>query len=427
MEIYVQSAGVSEEQDYCWQEIKDNSQEWVEEPGLVTDFKHLLQTESPSILIVRKNNQLILLVTGMKASKRKDYRGRPIRNSIAFIADDDESGEQSICGIAVQALRDELENVIDKLIVEGEKCGFKVAFKIFIQKTENTLTIYFKELDKNVEKLCVEVDTQATLPELKIGKNSKDNKEKIAQELTALKLPTIDQPELVVVTGIKAENTLTEVRVWRGLSNLVTKDELSPYEHKKKFAFKRKYKKSNNEKSEMSSKKLMALIIILPIFFVIFVLLITEPKNRETIAFALNIASKPNGQSVEIYKDIKNISAKDNVKEFTYEKVAVINPQNSQSVNNSNSQLFSLKHDAEVKSVAISADGQYVVTGDVQGKVWLWDANGNIIAKLAAHKQGVVLLAINVNSQNNSITVVSSDPTGEVNIWKPQINNKSEN
>ncbi|NEO64445.1 MAG: hypothetical protein F6J98_30160, partial [Moorea sp. SIO4G2] len=83
MEIYVLSAGFYQEQGYCWQEITKDEQNPIDEPDLVKKYKLLLETQAYSIFIGREsgNGKLILLVTGMKASKRKDSRGRTIRNS----------------------------------------------------------------------------------------------------------------------------------------------------------------------------------------------------------------------------------------------------------------------------------------------------------------------------------------------------------
>jgi hypothetical protein len=86
MEIYIQSAGIFQEQDYSWQNISNRP---VDEPQLVKEFKHLLNTQFYSILLGRKKGELILIVTGMKASQRKDYRGRTLRNSIVFVAEED--------------------------------------------------------------------------------------------------------------------------------------------------------------------------------------------------------------------------------------------------------------------------------------------------------------------------------------------------
>ncbi|MEO1377450.1 MAG: hypothetical protein AAFW70_24845, partial [Cyanobacteria bacterium J06635_10] len=113
MEIYILSAGVSQQQDYIWQEITETKQQVVNKPNLVSEFNNLLETQAHSIFIGRKSNKLILFVTGMEASKRKDYRNRTIRNSIAVIAEDNQENEQKIRGIAVLALNKKLEHEID--------------------------------------------------------------------------------------------------------------------------------------------------------------------------------------------------------------------------------------------------------------------------------------------------------------------------
>jgi|GEM_PF-6415217 len=184
-----------------------------------------------------------------------------------------------------------------------------------------------------------------------------------------------------------------------------------------------------NVKVSKNQLSVLVKMIVVPAFLLVSGILLKELKLRDNTAVSLTIASQLNGQVEKFYKVSKNISEKDNIQEIKGAKAVVINTQNSPAVNNTSSKSVFLKHDdTSVKSVAISADGQYIVTGDNQGKVWLWDANGNRIAKpFAAHKQGVVVLGINVNSQTNDITVISGDNAGEVKIWKLKINTNTGN
>ena len=146
IEIYVQSSGFSETHDYCWQKIAKYSQEQVNQPSLVKKVKVLLETQAYSIFIGRESSKLILLVTGMKASKRKDYRGRTIRNSIALIDEDNEENERKIRGLAVLALEEKLENEIDSAIKEGGEYGFVVSYEKINNLIQDSLQ---KELIKN--------------------------------------------------------------------------------------------------------------------------------------------------------------------------------------------------------------------------------------------------------------------------------------
>ncbi|MBN3878084.1 hypothetical protein [Nostoc sp. JL23] len=219
MEIYVQSAGVSEQQDYIWQKITETGQKRVDEPILVKKFKDLLQTEAPSIFIGRESNKLILLVTGMKATQRKDYRNRTIRNSIALIAQDNQENEQKIRGIAVLALEGKLNNKIDSAIKEGGEYGFEISY----EKIENT-----------IKEASLKTKNSAGTKPVMSGKNSESNRKIIADELGESCLPEKTNASaseaLVVVTGIKTEDAFKKAGVWRGLSNLVEKETLSPYE-----------------------------------------------------------------------------------------------------------------------------------------------------------------------------------------------------
>ena len=54
METYVHSCGISQEDGYCWLKITQEIQQRVDEPELVELFKHLLQTEAPSVLFCER-------------------------------------------------------------------------------------------------------------------------------------------------------------------------------------------------------------------------------------------------------------------------------------------------------------------------------------------------------------------------------------
>jgi hypothetical protein len=216
MEIYIQSAGIFQEQDYSWQNISNRP---VDEPQLVKEFKHLLNTQFYSILLGRKKGELILIVTGMKASQRKDYRGRTLRNSIVFVAEETSQNDKIIRGLAVAALRNDLEHHIDNTIKPGGDYGFEV--------DREKIEVLIHQFDSNIPS---SEDTKETFH--KIGKNSEDNIEQIANELTKNSLPE-NIETLVVVTEAKNEDTLKNAKVWRGVSNLVRSETLTRYKIKK--------------------------------------------------------------------------------------------------------------------------------------------------------------------------------------------------
>lgn len=211
MEIYVQSRGVAQEHGYCW---FDENKNIVEAPDLVKEAKELIESEAFSVVLARKNKELLLLVTGLKSSERKDYRGRTIRNSVAWIAQDNDEHECTLRAIAAHALRDSLKKDIDGAVESGGEKGFKVSFEK-IQKLTADATA-----DAKAETL--ELPKPRKNKEIKYA--SKENKDKLADELAKYRLPQHESFPLVVVTGIQDKETLEKARVWRGMSNLVTKD-----------------------------------------------------------------------------------------------------------------------------------------------------------------------------------------------------------
>jgi|GEM_PF-2490839 len=388
MEIYVQSAGVSQEQDYFWQEI--NSQQRTEEPELVQAFKHLLDTQSYSILIGRKSQRLILLVTGMKASQRKDYRGRTIRNSIAFITE--ERNERKIRGLAVAALNKELEKPIDNAIKEGGECGFKVSN----QDIEELITQLFDS--RNIG------DQVTRYPDCKIGKNSKNlddnnkNIEIIANELAKDRLPQHIET-LVVVTGAKNEETLKKAGVWRGLSNDVKSETLE---------------KSNTEGINWLEKFLNCLnnpirSLLIPIgsSAIVALLLIFNPfKTVAPNALTPLAVISSNGQ----YIALSDASGKFQLKDSKNQLIAQV----------------TLNQASPVKSVAISPNGKYVASGNSKGEVWLYRVNNGKLGKIdnkVQHDGEVLSVSIMAPSkpEAKTITIVSGGSDGEVKLWTPVI------
>jgi hypothetical protein len=204
MEIYVQSCGIGQEHDYCW---LNESQKIVEEPGLVKQVKNLIQSEAPSIVLARNSDKLLLLVTGLKSSERRDYRGRTIRNSVGWIAQDTDENECTLRAIAARALRGSLGEDIDHAVDSRGETGFEVSFNK-IQQLAATATAEKQQLPLEREKQ-------------EIKQASKEDKEKLAEELEQYCLPKQKVP-LVVVTGIQDKETLEKARVWRGMSKLIT-------------------------------------------------------------------------------------------------------------------------------------------------------------------------------------------------------------
>lgn len=201
MEIFIQSSGRSPDFGYCWQ---------PEVPPYLTTISKLIQSESPSVVLARFQGELILLTTGLESPEKKDFRDRPIRHSVCWRCSDNDYDEKKIRAIAVLALRGLLSVEVDKYIHLGGENGFEASFS---------------ELKSLSDSFLSEIGSQCLL-ELedehfqKIGKNSQDLKNDIADKLQQYRLPK-GYKFIIVATGIKAEKPLEEVGAWRSLSTLV--------------------------------------------------------------------------------------------------------------------------------------------------------------------------------------------------------------
>ncbi len=214
--IYVNSAGISPDYDYQWKAINDNKQEVIDSPLLVKKFKNLLESKALSLLLARENNILLLLVTDL-ASYRKDYRSRTIRNSVAWIGEtQDEPILRALAVRALQSIQNEdtpFQDDINNAINSDEKEGFKVDL--------NALEV--NNLAKTIECEIEQKDLPVEIDKFKIAKISNERIQDLINELKQYKLPK-DNGALVVVTGNKAQSTLEEAKVWRGLSKLVSSE-----------------------------------------------------------------------------------------------------------------------------------------------------------------------------------------------------------
>ncbi len=385
MEIYVYSAGVSQQHDYFWQKNTDNRPEPTNEPSQVTKFKYLLENESPSLLLVRDRNQLLLLVTGMKASQRKDYRGRTIRNSVAWISEDDQENEQQLRGIAILALQGQLDNSIDNAIKNGGEYGFEVSFNDFINIKVPTTQ------NSNPTKACM------------LAENSNSNRETLANLLLSERLPKEqhDTEALVVVTGIKAENTLKEAGVWRGLSTLVQNKVFLPYTPP--------YKKIPETVQRKEGKNIRIAIILLASIGLLALISLFFFRD-----FPSTQSIKPISQSSMTLAAI-SLGGQYIVRNDTNGNFLVQNLMGT-----TTSSLASEVQLAKVSSLAISSDGKTIIGGDTDGQVWLWyeqsknKFHGQPFKK--KHQGEVLSVAISQDGKK----IVSSGADGTVFVWNRQ-------
>lgn len=223
MEIYVQSCGMAQNKGYRW--IKE-SQQIVETPDSIQEVEELIESEANSIVLARKQNKLLLLVTGLESS-RKDYRGRRILNSVAWITEDSSGEEEKLRAIAVNALQGKLQGSIDKAITNTVGKSTKKSSKNESNLSVNQNEDYGFEVDFNKIKIddlnveSVKSGSPNKKNDVKSYSNLEESKIPLIEELQKSKLPDGDRP-LVVVTGIKLDSALRDANVWRGLTKNLT-------------------------------------------------------------------------------------------------------------------------------------------------------------------------------------------------------------
>jgi len=203
--FYVQSRGVSHKYDYQWKKITHGEQQH-DDAKFILRLNESLDTEYEpfSLLIARTEEGWCLLITALR-SNRKDFQNRVIRNSLAFIFDEEQ--ERELRSIAVRFLGGEVESIcneLDQIITddENENVGFRVKYDDFCELFSDNVNGIDDGQAKNK---CL------------IGKTSPRLLSDLAETLRKTKLPQ-EQERLVVVTGIKKPDKLANV--WRALCSL---------------------------------------------------------------------------------------------------------------------------------------------------------------------------------------------------------------
>ena len=246
MKVYLQSAGNSPDFDYAWQQ---------EVPSFLSRVSGYIQSESPSVVLCRFDGQLFLLVTALESATKKDFAGRVIRHSVAWICDDNNENEMLLRAIAVEALQGVLSSKVDQLVDLDRKTGFTFREDDF-QRLGNS--ILQEGLQKGEIENFLLNDSETTR---KIAKNSQKLKEDLAYNtLQRFKLPS-NYELLIVVTGIKSEDSLSQANIWRSLSSLVQSENWKSV--------------SNTKKEDAPPKKLMAIALVLLLVAIALIILLT--------------------------------------------------------------------------------------------------------------------------------------------------------
>lgn len=211
MDIYVESRGFAQDDDYCWLKVAEASQERLEKedlPAILQSAFQLIDSESFSVVLSRQDDKLLLLITGIEPDGKVDFVERQIRISVAWIAENNEAGFRLL---AANALDEEkcqiLTAKLSQAVTLGGETGFQVDYLKILELSDRSQS---QELPGN----------ELPNPTKQIAQISPERKKELSEELKQYRLPD-KSGLLVVVTEIKKQETLVNANVWRGLSSLV--------------------------------------------------------------------------------------------------------------------------------------------------------------------------------------------------------------
>ncbi|MBO3461013.1 hypothetical protein G7B40_040585 [Aetokthonos hydrillicola Thurmond2011] len=209
MDIYVESR--TNHVDYYWVSRSTAPEKVNNVPRIIqsaTKFNEdkdlkLIHESEPSIVLLRSQGELLLLVSGLR-TKRQDKDRRYIRNSIAWITQDPEE-ELKLRKIAASVLNKNLllpENVVSE--------------------SPNSSGEYFEVNWQNIDELSREnIEATSDPPEQKgkIARFSEQRLQDLGDELKKYSLPARNGALVAVTTGFKPKAIFVKADVWRGLSN----------------------------------------------------------------------------------------------------------------------------------------------------------------------------------------------------------------
>jgi hypothetical protein len=290
MDIYLQSCGKKESQEYRWLKIYKDG-EWLnkvehQEPQILEKISQFYQPDTPAVILYRKKPNLILFIYWLKTKQRTlDYR-RPVQNSLVFI------GAEKDCLLSFQMLASEAledwqsfaENFDKYVQWADDEYGFQVepssrkTFETFLFKKDAVKdSEKLKDPDETRKLACDVLNVKSKSPEKqKILQETKQGWiKKLAEELETTNLPDRDGP-LVVVAENVAEEVL-QSDVWRGISDRVA--------HNNESGVWKEIKETEIEEVKKKDPKfyiILAIILISCVVLAIVYSLSQIPKNPTT-------------------------------------------------------------------------------------------------------------------------------------------------
>lgn len=156
IDMYIQSCGISQDQDYHWRKIisQDNQPREIPrllraatciENGIQIRLTDKYDSQEPTVVLAQVGNELLLLVTAIVAIERTKNHGYQVRNSVALTTTYSDENKQLLRQIVVQVKQnwEELRNAIDEAVQSDSDAGFRVSperIKQYIGNVQNQVS-----------------------------------------------------------------------------------------------------------------------------------------------------------------------------------------------------------------------------------------------------------------------------------------------
>ncbi|BAY35526.1 hypothetical protein NIES2107_74380 (plasmid) [Nostoc carneum NIES-2107] len=223
-----------------WRKIETQEHQPIGKPSLIqrqlfkgnnnqiTIVNDLIDEVKPSLLIFRdkKDNKLLLEVTGIESPQRSEKLGRIVLNSIVWIADDLEENEVILRKIAYSAIQSFLKKdlAFSKMVEESidffELEEFRVDLDIISKFIQSVEQINYQQNNTIESKRSYQIEH-----------TSSNALEKLAEEIINQPLPKnwiawdestkTDGVLLVVTESLEKRTILHDAGVWRGFASNV--------------------------------------------------------------------------------------------------------------------------------------------------------------------------------------------------------------
>ena len=235
MDIYLQSCGKKETQDYRWIKIYADSA-WIEQPErqdppFIDQLSKFYKPDTPAVILERNNQELRLLIYWLKTKERSVQYRRPVYNSIALVSKD-KKDYLLLQMLASEALEDWkiFAEKFDGLVKwdHDNEHGFKVEQSQLLEYIQNQAkeSSHLENADqtRKLAQDVLNVDSKSPEKQEIVQETKQEWIKKLADELKTSQLPNLNGL-LVVVAENVAEEVLTGV-VWRGISDRVKSSEV---------------------------------------------------------------------------------------------------------------------------------------------------------------------------------------------------------